>query len=314
MKLPTKQQEQETLSILILKQLFQNKNISIVHINGFGWNLDIVLAARLISIPVVLHCHNATTIRKSNLNRFACNKILAVSNGLLKEVESSGMTRGKGTVLYNSVDTDRYKQAKTIRRELGFKEGDILVCTVAQVCHRKGTDIVIETAKRIVSSNAKVHFLLVGPDGHGESEYADECRKNTLEYGIDKNVHFLGSRSDIPDVLKSVDIMFLPTRYEPFGMVITEAMAANVPVVASAVGGILEIINKPNIGVLLEDINVDKACEALQPLLESSELRTKIGQNGCNSLLGRLDKQAIGSRLMSIYDELLGLPAGTSAK
>lgn len=286
-------------------KLLKQYDIDIVHINEFGWNLDVVLASKLIGIPVVLHCRNATRIKPTNLNQFACSKILTVSAQLLHELDCSKRIKNKAQVLYNAVNIDRYVAAKTIRSELGFSESDVLICTIAQICHRKGIDVVIDTALRVLKSEATSHFLIVGPEGKGETEYVETCKRRVQDSGLTDNIHFLGSRDDIPEILNSVDIFFLPTRDEPFGRVITEAMAAQVPVVANRIGGIPEIINSEDAGVLVDPSNDDAYYNALTPLIESSIKRKSMGELGFKSLFGRFDEGSIGKQLIEIYDALL---------
>ena len=125
----------------------------------------------------------------------------------------------------------------------------MVIATVAQICERKGIDTVLEAARLLLMRHENLRFALAGPDGPGESAFAAEMRRQAAEDpALRGRVHFLGSRQDIPELLASADLFFLPTRHEPFGIVVVEAMAAGLPAVVSRLGGIPEIVVSPEIG------------------------------------------------------------------
>lgn len=285
--------------------LLRKNQIDVLHMNEFGWNQDIVLAARLLRMPVVLHCRNRTEIRRSNLNRLAASKVLTVSEKMKDSMPGKELIAHKCKALYNSVDTAHFGGASSIREELGYLPTDVVVCTIAQICHRKGTDLLLETAKQLCNEYPSLHFLVVGPVGKGEEAFAKSIQDSAVAAGIADRIRFPGSRCDVADILASVDIFFLPTRAEPFGRVITEAMASRLPVVASRVGGIPEILNTPEIGCLVDPLEPAAFAAALRPLIESSSHRSEMGNRARDSLRQRLDVVAIRKQLIDTYDGLL---------
>jgi glycosyltransferase involved in cell wall biosynthesis len=281
-----------------LKQL----DVDILHMNEFGWNQDIVLAAKLRNIPVVLHCHNPTNISFSNLNRFAAKKVLTVSKKHAQDLTNFDSVKSKHDVLYNALDPGKFAFGESIRSQMGISEASFVVGSVAQICHRKGTDIFLDTAELLLRNGAHAHFLLVGPDGKGETEFAQDIHDRVSQPPLKGKVRLLGSRKDIPDLLATFDLFFLPTRAEPFGMVFTEALAAGLPVVASNVGGIPEIIESEELGLLVDSMDPESFCVAIETIMNRTDKGREMGAKGKESLLGRFDEAAVRQKLLSIYD------------
>jgi glycosyltransferase involved in cell wall biosynthesis len=282
--------------------------INILHMNEFGWNQDIVLAAKTLNIPVVLHCHNDTKISYQNLNRFAASKVLTVSKKQLEKMENKAMVEGKCDYLYNTLNIPYISQASSIRNILGYTENEIIIGTVAQISHRKGIDIIIETAKLLLPKYERLRFVIVGPTGGREDLYFEEIKQKVVKYELTQKVDFLGSRGDIPDLLATFDLFFLPTRHEPFGMVFTEALAAGLPIVASDVGGIPEIISSSDLGLLVNGVDPKLYSTAIESILNLPDNGFSLGKAGQESLKGRFDEDTIRKKLVGIYDSLTNLP------
>jgi glycosyltransferase involved in cell wall biosynthesis len=119
-----------------------------------------------------------------------------------------------------------------------------------------------------------------------------------------ENLIYLGSRADIPDVLASFDVFFLPTRAEPFGMVVIEAMASGLPVVASRVGGIPEIITSPDIGRTVSEPTPAAYAGAIADLLQMGAGIKALGERGRDSLSGRFDLAKMGATLSAVYQDM----------
>src|ERR1019366_5845057 len=113
---------------------------------------------------------------------------------------------------------------------------------VAQMVQQKGIDILIETASILLRERSDLVFLVAGRTVPSEEEFGRRMRSAAEEPDLRGRIRFLGSRSDIPDFLASLDLFLLPTRAEAFGIAVIEAMAAGLPVIARKAGGIPEIL------------------------------------------------------------------------
>lgn len=262
-------------NIWSLVKILKTNSINLLHINELGWNFELVLAAWLCRIPIVFHIHNIENITRKNLNCLLGCAYLFVSKKLANLCDPEKILKSKSHILYNPINIEEYRSGKSIRHNLGLLPDDVIVGTVAQISKRKGIDIVLDVAEQILSQSINTKFIIVGPDAKGEETYAEEMRGRVVEKYLSDRIVFLGPRDDIANILASIDIFFLPTRNEPFGLVFVEAMAAGVPVIASNVGGIPEIIPNDKYGILLDPYKGDFT-SSMSKLIDSFELRKQI--------------------------------------
>ncbi len=287
------------------RRLLRDGRVDLVHYNAFGWNTDLVLAAALEGIPVILHVHLPGEVHWHNLNRLAAKRVVTVSHAHAENIKGLHRVRGKHSVLYNSVDITRFAKGHDIRPTLGLQVDDFIVGIVAQICPGKGIAEFLDVAERLIPRHPRGHFLVVGPTQPGSEDFAAAMMARADTPPFDGRIHFLGSRQDIPDLLASMDLFLFPTWAETFGLVVVEAMAAGLPVVASAVGGIPEILDRPDIGVLVPSKDVDGFTGAVQRLMADRAAATRIGRQAASSLMGRFDVETIKQELDALYRSIL---------
>lgn len=282
----------------------RQRSIDLLHVNEFGWNLDIVMGAWLAQIPVVLHVHTPLRVHRQNLHRLAARRVLFVSEAHRRETVGLALLGGKERVLYNAIDVERYASGRDIRSALGLPRDATVVTSVCQLASRKAIEVLLDVAERLLPRWPSLHFLIAGPPGKGEEAYARAQleRASTARFG--GRVRFLGSRQDIPDILHSSDIFFLPTRHETYGLVVAEAMAASLPVVASNTGGIPEVLAGPSVGTLVPPDDVPGFAAALALFIESPDRRITVGRAARASLDGRFDRPTFARALEAVYAEL----------
>jgi len=284
--------------------LLRAYRIALVHLNELGWNSELALAARLSGIPVIFHIHNPERLSRRNLNCHLGARYLFVSQALAKQCDAPRVLDTRMQVLYNPINVEKFASGRSIRAELGVPADARVVGTVAQICKRKGIDIIIDVAIEILRHRPDVWFLVAGPDGGGEEDYSREMRKRVVARGLERQFIFCGSRDDINDFLASLDIFFLPTRSEPFGMVIAEAMAAGIPVVTSRVGGIPEIITDESVGLLADPENHNFP-QLIETLLGDPELLQGTAERGYGQVLSRFSDTIFNSEIRGLYCSLL---------
>lgn len=291
-------------NLLRLMRLLKRNKISLVHINQLGWNLDLGVAAKILSIPVVFHIHNHEHINTRNLDCRLGSRYLFVSRALADQCDAYRVHPVKTQVLYNPIDIDRFRAGRTIRQELNLPESAFVVGTVAQICHRKGIDIIVRSAQQVLANVPEAVFVIAGPDGLGEERFAQELRAEIAGKGLSEKIRLIGPRDDIEDLLASMDLFFLPTRAEPFGMVFVEAMAAGVPVVASNVGGIPEIIPGEEFGILL-DPESPRYPEVIAGLLVDADRRRRMAAAAFERARDNFSHSIFNRKIGSLYRELI---------
>jgi len=291
-------------NILSLMHLLRKHRIDLVHINELGWNSELALAAWLRRIPVIFHIHNPEQMNSRNINCRIGSKYLYVSQALRNQCNASSVVGEKAVVVYNPINVEQFSSGKILRDDLGIKEGNFVIGTVAQICQRKGIDIIIETAKEVIASFPHVVFLIAGPDAAGEEQYASELRRAVSDQGLAGKIRFLGTRDDIPNFMASLDMFFLPTRSEPFGMVIVEAMASKKPVVTSNVGGIPEIIPDESYGVTSDVANNDFA-NVIRELLNDPNRLKSVAEKGHERAVALFNDKVFNAAINGTYSSVL---------
>ncbi len=168
------------------------------------------------------------------------------------------------------------QQILNIKKQLFLAGKETLIVFSAGALHpRKGYKYLISAYKKIIQKIDNIKLVIAGSGPSGL--FLDKLIKNLK---LEKKVMLLGQRDDIENLMQAADLFVLPSLKEAFGLVILEAMQNGLPVVASEVGGIPEIINNDNQGLLVKPANKNELVKAILKLLEHNELRKKIKQNG----------------------------------
>lgn len=196
---------------------------------------------------------NQTWIAISNNNRqilsqsFHCPqaKIVRIYNGTSSSLAADRTLTDKAST-------------RNLRAELGLPADSILLLTVARLNKQKGHDTLISTIPHLIRQFSKVHFVWAG-----DGEQEESLLRQLEDYGIRSSVSLLGHRKDIPYLLAAADLFVFPTHFEGFPFALLEAMACGVPVVATAVNGIPEIIGHGTDGLLVRE---GDSCDLLETL------------------------------------------------
>lgn len=212
------------------------------------------------------------TYLNSKLERMAFGRsesIVAVSSRIFGELIQINIDKGRVHVVHNGVDEEEFKPGASDRIKLGLPDNKVIVLFVGDIAtDRKNLGLVMRAAIDL----PEVHLVVVGDDR--KTPFVAEAQR----LGIASRVQFMGFRRDVGDLMRASDIFVLPSRYEPWGLVVVEAMATGLPVIVSKNVGAAEII-KDGEGIVLEDPNnVEQLNQALRRLVSSRDLRMEIGQ------------------------------------
>lgn len=251
------------------------------------------------------------------LVRLAVDQLIANSRASADAlIALTGLPADAVPVVYNGIDTDAFStlddtDMRALRRRLGLPETAWLAGLFGRLARWKGQHVAIEALTRVPD----IHLVLVGAALFGEDDYARELRDLAVRLGVAERVHFAGFRDDTPAWMKAMDVIIhASTEPEPFGRVIVEGMAAARPVIASASGGVLEIVQHAENGWLVEPGNPAALADALVRLHGDVALSLRLAVAGCArareafSLGGYLDQMnQIITRMAS-----RGAPAGTA--
>jgi glycosyltransferase involved in cell wall biosynthesis len=297
------------------------KSSDIIHVHGHPY-LSSFLAAKIAkkySKPLVLTQHNTFIEYGSSLwdhvewlNDYAigkqvlkeADKIVVVSNATGNYVLSLGADPEKIRVLHNGVDVSRFRPLNGVknemRKKLGISKDSSVVLTVRRLVYKNGIDTLIESAKKAIKKNPRLVFLVVGkgPD-------FEKVKEKIEQLGMQKNFRLTGfiSDEDLPFYYNIADFFVLPSKSgEGLPLVALEAMACGVPVIATNVGGISEVM-KEDYGKLVPPNSPDSLAEAI---LEFSHRELSTLKKDLRVMIEQKyswDKNV--EKLVEIYEELI---------
>ena len=260
------------------------------------------LAAHRVGLPVVICALHSTgwPDRIGRLNRL---KLLtswtdafvgvADSHGRYLN-ETEGFPSYKVHVIPNGVDTNRFHSARDsapLRRELGIAPGTPLAGIVAALRPEKNHELFLRAAARVRGAIPDAEFLIIG-DGQERAKLDGITRQLDLT----RAVHFLGTRSDIPELLSALDVFVLTSRIEANPVSILEAMATGKPVIAPRVGSIGEAVVDGQTGFVSDPNDEQQAADRMIQLLGDPQLAQRLGQRGREAVVDRwsLEKMVQG--------------------
>jgi len=181
-------------------------------------------------------------------------------------------------VVYNGIKLDSFENMITrndFRKKLGLEENDLVVASIGTLIPRKGMDVLIRAAKIVLEEVPKAKFIIIGG---GNKEPYELIAK---ELKIEGRVIFTGLLKEYPfDILKGTDVYVSASFAESFGLSIAEAEILEIPVVATRVGGVLEVVNDGNTGFLVTSGDSKALAEKISLLLKDSALRKEMGRKG----------------------------------
>ncbi|MFC1628385.1 glycosyltransferase [Gemmatimonadota bacterium] len=229
----------------------------------------------------------------------------AVSNDSKEDLVSNRIADESNVrVIYNGIFADEFKKSKQdgaeLRRTIGFAEDDIIVGTVRTLTPKMGIDHLLHAARKILYERNNIKFMIIG-DGNLRNEL--EVLSKNLD--ISPNVIFLGERTDIGRCLSLMDVFVMPSVWETFGIAAAEAMAAEVPVVAYAVGGLRELIEDKVSGLLIEKRDPNLLAEGILSLVDNRNAMRRISREGVCRVRSCFDIRETAQKYLELYSELL---------
>ncbi len=283
-------------------------------------------AARPLGIPVVMTYHALGVVKErhqgaadtSPAQRQAieaqlvreCDRVVATCSDEVFELLRLGGDRRRISVVPCGVDTELF----SARGEQLPRTGRRRLVYVGRLVERKGIGNAITALARLVAGGEVDAELLVagGPDAASVDTDPQVARLRALaeQEGVVDRVRFLGrvGRVDLPALLRSADVVVCLPWYEPFGIVPLEAMACGVPVVASAVGGLIDTVVDGRTGLHVPPRDPEAVVDALRALLTDEARRRQYGAAGARRARARYTWDRVAALTLQSYDDLL--PAG----
>jgi glycosyltransferase involved in cell wall biosynthesis len=230
--------------------------------------------------------------------------LICVSKALAKEVEKIYRAPAeKISVLYNGIDLARFDapvDAPSTRARIGIASDDPLVLFVGRLAWQKGPDLLISAAPHLLDycSDAKVVFV-------GDGEMRPALERAAMEARLFNVVRFLGYRNgtELVELFKSADVICVPSRNEPFGIVVLEAWGATKPVVVTPNGGPSEFVRDQETGLIVR-LNEESIAWGLGTALADADNATRIARNGRHEAETHFSWDSIADGTLELYHSL----------
>lgn len=283
----------------------RGEGFDLIHLNGPKWKSCIAWAARLCRIPLVVHVHNPARHVEKNFSLRWAQRIMPVSDAVGQSLYQSPLYKHRTLTLHNGVELDRFAMGGPDHRSKITFPNQTLIGFVGQIVPRKGLVTLLKAMPQVLARHTNVRLLIVGCAPSGEEAYESECRILVKQLQIENHVEFLGFKRDVDRWMRTFDLFVLPTRSEPFGKVIIEAMTAGCPVIASRVGGIPEIIQDEKHGTLIPPDDPGSLATAILEYLDNPDRRESVSKAGCQHVRENFSIEAMITKLESVYTDVI---------
>ena len=289
--------------------LFKAWKPHIVHTHAWGTFIEGLVGAKLAGVPCVVHGEHGTIQQKRRhilAQRFAWNfsdQILSVSNSHRDQLHRTvGYPLEKIRVITNGVDSKKFcfaESGKRIRESLGISSDSFVVGTIGRLVPVKNQALLMNAFAAIAMNKNNLILLVVGD---GPLRATLESMANNI--GISERVIFTGIRSDIPELLRTMDVFVLSSLNEGMPNTILEAMSSSLPVIATDVGGNSEVVKHKITGLITPSGNVDALAGALVYLIENEDKVKAFGTNGRKVINEAYDLPVMVKNYEEMYERI----------
>jgi glycosyltransferase involved in cell wall biosynthesis len=295
-------------SALKLARFASENRIQIIHAHVARDYPLAALVARRSSAHLILTRHVLFPMKRAHqLTLRRTDRIIAVSHAVADGLRAQRIFGGDRIVLiHNGIDVDRFARG----REDCFtnkKETDQKLCVgmIGHLAPIKGQEDFIRAAAMVCQRRPDVDFVIAGEDKSRRGEHRRRIETLIAELNLEPHVSLIGWVDDVAQLLPKFDLLVSPAHSEPFGLSIVEAMAAGVPVIATASEGAREIIDDQQTGWLVPIGDIEALAEAISGLLADSELRERLGAEAQRRVRERFSLQRMLDATEEVYREVL---------
>ena len=297
-----------------LPSLLLRERFDILHCHLVASNIIAKPIGRLCRVPVILnHDHTNDDYRANDRVRLALDSrsnrlashIIAVSDSCRRFlIGREGVPSENITLIQNAIDLRRFSATcgarAGARKLLGLPENGPVVAGVGRLNPQKNFSLFIQVAAKVLKRQPGAVFLLAG-----EGPEDALLRKLARESGLEERLHFCGYVPDARLVYLAADALLMPSLFEGLPMTLLEAMAMRVPVVASALDGIAEVVDDGRDGFLVPSGDAKLFCERVCQLIETPSLAGDMGAAASKKIARRFSAGRMCREVEQIYDRFL---------
>jgi len=295
-------------AVSMLEHLLRSERIALMHAHLYHANLYGRLACLRARVPAVVSVHNTYTAPKLHrrlINRLLARgtkRVIAVSEDIKRDLmRHDGIPAERIAVIANGVDFSRLSSPLSraqARHRLGIDEATLAIGCVARLEEQKGIRFLLEAMAEL--RDLPVRLFLIG-----DGRLRGELEQRAASLRVSEFSSFLGMRADVPDILPALDLYAMPSLWEGLSIALLEAMAAALPVVATDVGGVRQVLGEDACGLRVSPGNAGELARAIRQLAVSPERRAALGERARRRALERFSLDATLAALTRVYDEAL---------
>lgn len=288
-----------------IKKMCKKLEIELCHMHDAHAHTFAILAAVLGNkTPLVLSRRVDFPIKekwfsKYKYNHPAIQKILCVSDKI-KEITAKGIQdKSKLHTVYSGIDLSKFSPRNgKLRKELDIPEDVTLIGNTSALADHKDYYTFLDACNQMLEVNNQLQFVVMG-----DGPMRDEIHAYAKKLNLGNKVIFTGYRKDIPDVLADLDVFLITSKTEGLGTSILDAFACRVPVVATAAGGIPELVEHKETGLLCEVKDSEGIAKAVMQVVNEKDLATKLCE-GAFQKVQKFSKEETAKLTLSHYEEV----------
>lgn len=291
-----------------LVRRIRRERIDVIHAHKFGSNAWAAVLGAVARVPVVVAHEHTWSYEGQPMRRFVDREVIARLSDAFIAVSREDRRRmieieriDPDDVLFvpNGIERLPAGDRTTVRTELGIPEDAPVAGTVAVMRPQKAVDVLVRAAERLLPEFPNLQMLVVG--GGFEKPRIEAMIE---ELGIGANVRLLGFRADIPDFLAALDVAVVSSRFEGSPLSVMEYMDAGKPVVATRVGGVPDLIEHGEHGLLVEPDDPEGLAAGVAELLRDPDRAAWMGERGRERRQAEFDIALVAERFEQLYERL----------
>ncbi len=288
------------------RRLIRSTDPDLVHLHSRR-GADILggLGARWAGVPVVLtrRVDNPEPSWAVGVKYRLYDRIITISDAIRRVLIQQGVDQGRIRCIHSALDPGPFEKPcrkKAFMEEFGLASDDQIVGMAAQFIPRKGHDVLLQAIPAILRDHSRARFLLFG-----KGPLHAEVSRRVMDAGLEKTVRLPGFREDLPDLLPCMDLLVHPATMEGLGIILLQAAASGLPVVASAAGGIPEAVVDQETGLLVPPSDPEALASAVSTLLTDPAGARLMGDRGRQRIRTEFSVDRMVDGNLSVYRELL---------